>query len=116
MTKWECKNKKQYSSKQSANAEIYRVTIESAGGVVDLRCYKCKFCKKFHLTSSQKWFILCNMKPLTQEKLQNILHDSFEHLSEYEQDDIFDEMYMEMLARKKSLEIKENYALQWFNR
>lgn len=52
------------------------------------------------------------MKPLTQEKLQNILHDSFEHLSEYEQDDIFDEMYMEMLARKKSLEIKENYALQ----
>ena len=54
MSKWECKNKKQYPSKHEASSEIYRIMKESYGGAVDLRYYKCKYCKFFHLTSSTK--------------------------------------------------------------
>jgi hypothetical protein len=54
MSKWECKNKRQYTSKEEAGAAINRMNQESYGGVTDLRFYKCKFCKKFHLTSSQR--------------------------------------------------------------
>jgi len=54
MSKWECKNKKQYASKHEASEEIYRIMTESAGGAVDLRYYKCKYCKKYHLTSTIK--------------------------------------------------------------
>jgi len=31
--------------------DIYLRIVESAGGVVDLRPYKCKYCKAWHLTS-----------------------------------------------------------------
>lgn len=54
MTKWQCKQKKQYNSKEEAGEEIYRIMNESAGGAVELRYYKCKFCKKIHLTSTIK--------------------------------------------------------------
>jgi hypothetical protein len=54
MSKWECKQKKQYSSKDEASAEIYRIINDSFGGAVPLRYYKCKYCKKYHLTSSNK--------------------------------------------------------------
>jgi hypothetical protein len=54
MNKKECRVKKQYDTKYDASREIYRLMVESAGGISNLRYYKCRFCKKFHLTSSQK--------------------------------------------------------------
>lgn len=43
-----------YDTKREAQADIYLRIAESAGGVVDLRPYRCKHCKKWHLTSSVK--------------------------------------------------------------
>lgn len=52
--KFECNGKTCYSSKEEANQEINRMMTESFGGVGDLRCYKCKYCKSYHLTSRVK--------------------------------------------------------------
>lgn len=48
------KPKHQYESREDAYREINRLINESAGGVVGLRAYKCKHCKKWHLTSFPK--------------------------------------------------------------
>lgn len=52
--KIECMGKHSYNKKDDAMYEIYRRIYESAGGVIELRPYKCKFCKKWHLTSNVK--------------------------------------------------------------
>lgn len=49
-----CSGKLCYNSKNEANREINRMMKESFGGVGDLRCYKCKYCKSYHLTSNIK--------------------------------------------------------------
>ena len=54
MTKFECKNKKPYDSKEDALKSIAFMFRESFGGIVDLRPYKCKYCGKYHLTSLVK--------------------------------------------------------------
>jgi hypothetical protein len=54
MSRYECKDKRGYATKREADIEIYRIITESAGGAVYLRSYKCKYCKFYHLTSSQK--------------------------------------------------------------
>lgn len=54
MSKFQCNNKRQYSNKDEAREEIYRIITESYGGAVNLRYYKCKYCKKYHLTSNIK--------------------------------------------------------------
>ena len=55
MSKFICKTKRQFSTRSDALDEIKRLVDESFGGVVELRPYKCKYCKKFHLTSSVKY-------------------------------------------------------------
>ena len=52
--KFECKDKQRFSTKEKANREIFILMKESLGGVVDLRPYKCKHCKGYHLTSKIK--------------------------------------------------------------
>jgi hypothetical protein len=52
--KFECKDKQRFLTKERANREIFILMKESLGGVVDLRPYKCKHCKGFHLTSKIK--------------------------------------------------------------
>lgn len=50
-TKWECRNKQRFISKEDAEEEIYIYKEESLGGITELRPYKCKYCKGWHLTS-----------------------------------------------------------------
>ncbi len=50
-SKFECKGKKPYDSKDEANKEIYRMMVESLFNTTFLRSYKCKYCHKWHLTS-----------------------------------------------------------------
>jgi hypothetical protein len=47
-----CRGKKPYDSRDDAMRVIKEMMDDSYGGVVGLRPYKCKHCKKFHLTSS----------------------------------------------------------------
>jgi hypothetical protein len=54
ITKFECKDKKRFSTKEQANEHIYTLVMESLGGVIELRPYKCKHCKGYHLTSKVK--------------------------------------------------------------
>jgi predicted Zn-ribbon and HTH transcriptional regulator len=54
MQKFGCNGKQRYKNKIDALSDIYRRMNESAGGCVDLRPYKCKSCKGFHLTSQIK--------------------------------------------------------------
>ena len=51
MKKIECQGKDSYESKDDANRRIFELLLDSYGGVVDLRSYKCKHCGKYHLTS-----------------------------------------------------------------
>jgi hypothetical protein len=51
-TKMGCRNKDPYDSRDDAMRAIKQMMDDSCGGVVGLRPYKCKHCKKFHLTSS----------------------------------------------------------------
>ena len=50
--KFECKGKHPYNNRDEAQADIYLRIAESQGGVIDLRAYKCRYCKKWHLTST----------------------------------------------------------------
>jgi hypothetical protein len=50
--KFECKGKRQYDTKIEVMKEIHRMMEESYGGFGFLRPYRCKYCKKWHLTSS----------------------------------------------------------------
>jgi hypothetical protein len=52
-SKFECNNKHEYPSKDEAYKAAYSLLRESGGASI-LRPYKCKYCKKFHLTSSVK--------------------------------------------------------------
>lgn len=52
--KFECRGKRQYDSRDSANKDIYDMMVESLQNTTFLRSYKCKYCKKWHLTSSTK--------------------------------------------------------------
>lgn len=47
----ECSRKKKYESERIAQKDANSM-IEQFGGF--LRVYKCKFCKKYHLTSKRK--------------------------------------------------------------
>jgi len=49
-----CENKRRYPSKNDALKAIASMMNESLGGTVDLRPYKCKKCKGYHLTSNIK--------------------------------------------------------------
>ena len=49
-----CENKRRYTSKDDALKSIASMMNESLGGTVDLRPYKCKKCKGYHLTSNIK--------------------------------------------------------------
>lgn len=51
-SKFECKGKRQYDSKKEIMKDILRMMNESYGGFGFLRPYRCKYCKKWHLTSS----------------------------------------------------------------
>ena len=44
----------EYTSKTDAMKEIARIVKESFGGAMDLRAYRRKQCKKWHLTSNVK--------------------------------------------------------------
>jgi len=52
--KFECKGKRKYETKDEANREIYRLMKESFSNTTNLRSYKCKYCKGYHFTSSNK--------------------------------------------------------------
>ena len=54
VSKFVCKTKRQFSTRSEALDEIRRLIEESFGGVVDLRPYKCKYCRFYHLTSFVK--------------------------------------------------------------
>jgi hypothetical protein len=54
MSKFECKGKQRFEFKNEALEAIAAMMKETFGGVVDLRPYKCKHCKGFHLTSKIK--------------------------------------------------------------
>ena len=49
-----CEDKRRYTSKDDALKSISSMMNESLGGTVDLRPYKCKKCKGYHLTSNIK--------------------------------------------------------------
>lgn len=53
-TKWECRGKHRYKSRKECWIDIQIRIAESYGGVVDLKPYKCKFCKDWHMTSQIK--------------------------------------------------------------
>jgi hypothetical protein len=53
MQKFECQGKRPFDSKDEADREIYRMMVESFSNTTFLRSYRCKYCKKFHLTSKQ---------------------------------------------------------------
>ena len=52
--KFECKGKKPYNTRNDVNKEIYRIMVESLSNNAFLRSYKCKYCKKWHLTNNDK--------------------------------------------------------------
>jgi hypothetical protein len=55
MSKFVCGSKRKFSSRGDAYDEIKRLKYESCGGVDELRVYRCKHCKRWHLTSSVKY-------------------------------------------------------------
>lgn len=50
-TKWECKDKRRYETKEEALEEIFFIIQESFGGNISVRPYRCKYCTGWHLTS-----------------------------------------------------------------
>ena len=52
--KFGCKGKRRYNMKDDAHIEILRLMNEALVGTTNLRAYKCKHCKGWHLTSSSK--------------------------------------------------------------
>jgi len=53
-SKFECRGKHRYESKRDVLIDIQIRIADSYGGVVDLRPYKCKYCKSWHMTSNTK--------------------------------------------------------------
>ncbi len=51
-TRFECKGKRPYDTKAEVMKDIFRMMKESYGGFGFLRPYRCKYCKKWHFTSS----------------------------------------------------------------
>jgi len=52
--KVECQGKERYDSRTDVMKKIFKLQYDSFGGVSDLRPYKCKHCKGWHLTSTIK--------------------------------------------------------------
>ena len=53
--KFECQGKREYNTRDEVMREIHRMINESSGGIGgSLRPYRCKCCRKWHLTNTSK--------------------------------------------------------------